>query len=197
MATDLDTTVLAELSRPNLELKVHDVLEDDLPEDDFDLVHMRLVLAWLGEPGVALRRLIGALKPGGWLVAEEMDFVSAVPDPRLHADERELIERAVQAHNVVLADQNRFDPFYGRRLVGDLEDAGLATVGSEGRAYMWQGGGPGGAIWRLTLEQLRDPMIASGLVTSADLDTLVGLCDDPRLRIMSQVVMAGWGRRTA
>ena len=86
MATDLDTTVLAARSHPNLEIKVHDVLEADLPEREFDLVHMRLVLAWLGEPGVALRRLIDALQPRGWLVAEEMDFVSAVPDPRLHSD---------------------------------------------------------------------------------------------------------------
>jgi SAM-dependent methyltransferase len=197
LATDLDTTVLAELSHPNLEIKVHDVLEDDLPKREFDLVHLRLVLAWLGEPGLALRRLIEALAPGGWLVAEEMDFVSAVPDPRLHADERDLIERAVHAHNVVLSEQNRFDPFYGRRLVGDLDEAGLAAIDSEGRAYMWQGGGPGGTIWRLTLEQLRHPMIASGVVTSADLDALYELCDDPRLRIMSQVLMAGWGRRAA
>jgi SAM-dependent methyltransferase len=196
-ATDLDTTVLAELSHPNLEIKVHDVLADDLPERAFDLVHMRLLLAWLGEPGMALRRVIEALAPGGWLVAEEMDFVSAAPDPRLGADERDLIERAVQAHNLVLTEQNRFDPFYGRRLVGDLEEAGLADIGCEGRAYMWQGGGPGGTIWRLTLIQLRDPMIASGLVTPADLDALFDLCDDPRLRIMSQVVMAGWGRRAA
>jgi SAM-dependent methyltransferase len=195
MATDLDTTVLAELSHPNLDIKVHDVLDDDLPEDEFDLVHMRLVLAWLGKPGVALRRLIGALKPGGWLVAEEMDFVSAVPDPRLHADERDLVKRAVEAHNVVLAERNRFDPFYGRRLVGDLEDAGLAAVGSEGRAHMWRGGGPGGTIWRLTLEQLRDPMIASGLLTSADVDALMKLCDDPGFSILSQITMAAWGRR--
>ena len=35
--------------RPNLEVRVHDVLEDDLPEGRFDLVHHRLLLAWLRE----------------------------------------------------------------------------------------------------------------------------------------------------
>jgi SAM-dependent methyltransferase len=120
MATDLDTTVLAELSHPNLEIKVHDVLTDGLPSGAFDLVHMRLLLAWLAEPRVALRRLTEALEPGGWLVAEEMDFASAVPDPRLHPDERDLVARAVQAHNVVLGEQHSFDPFYGRRLMGEL-----------------------------------------------------------------------------
>jgi len=42
---------------------------------------MRLLLAWLPHPALALRRLIAALKPGGWIVAEEMDFGSVAPDP--------------------------------------------------------------------------------------------------------------------
>jgi SAM-dependent methyltransferase len=195
LATDLDTTVLAELTHPNLEIRVHDVLADDLPDGAFDLVHLRLLLAWLPEPQVALRRLINALRPGGWLVAEEMDFVSAVPDPRLAADSRDLITRAVQAHNAVLAQQHRFDPFYGRRLVGDLEDAGLTDIGGEGRTAVWRGGEPGGTIWRLTLAQLGDPIVSAGMMTSAELDAFLDLCDDPRVRLLSQITMAGWGRR--
>jgi hypothetical protein len=31
----------------------------------------------------------------------------------------------------------------------------------------------------LTITQLREPMIASGLVTSADIDHMIALCDDP------------------
>jgi hypothetical protein len=62
---------------------------------------------------------------------------------------------------------------------------------------MWRGGQPGGTAWRLTVAQLRDPMIASGLVSAADLDALVPLCDDPGFSIMSQITMAGWGRRPA
>jgi SAM-dependent methyltransferase len=197
LATDLDTTVLAELSHPNLEIQVHDLLADELPEGEFDLVHMRLLLGWLAEPQVGLRRLVASLKPGGWLVAEEMDFVSAVPDPRLDPDTRALVARAVDAHNTVLAERHSFDPFYGRRLVGDLEDAGLTDVGCEGRASMWRGGQPGGTAWRLTLEQLREPMITSGLLSGADLDALIPLCDDPRFSIMSQITMAAWGRRPA
>jgi trans-aconitate methyltransferase len=46
---------------------------------------MRLLLAWLAEPREALRRLCAALKPGGCLLAEEMDFVSVAPDPAMDA----------------------------------------------------------------------------------------------------------------
>jgi len=77
LATDLDTTVLQARSRPNLDIRVHDVLADDLPSAAFDLVHVRLLLAWLPEPRAALERVRRALKPGGWLVAEELDFVVA------------------------------------------------------------------------------------------------------------------------
>jgi SAM-dependent methyltransferase len=197
VATDLDTTVLRDLSHPNLEVRVHDVLADDLPEDTFDLVHLRLLLAWLAEPETALQRLVGALKPGGWLVAEEMDFVSAVPDPRMDEEARALFVRIATAHNLVLVERHGFDVEYGRRVTGDLEDAGLAEVGCEGRATMWRGGQAGGRIWRHTVVQLRDSMIATGLVTAADVDAALALCDDPRLSSLSPVVMAAWGRRPA
>jgi SAM-dependent methyltransferase len=195
LATDIDTTVLAEISHPNLEIRVHDVLTGELPDGEFDLIHLRLLLAWLDGPQRALRRLIAALKPGGWLVAEEMDFVSVVPDPRLPAESQDLVARVVRAHNTVLAKRNGFDPFYGRRLVGDLEEAGLSEIGCEGRVSIWRGGEAGGRIWRLSMTQLREPIIESGMLTPADLDAFSALCDDSRLRLQSQVTMAGWGRR--
>jgi SAM-dependent methyltransferase len=195
VATDLDTTVLRELSHPHVEVRAHDVLVDELPEAEFDLVHMRLLLAWLPDPALGLRRLIAALKPGGWLVAEEMDFVSVAPDPYVDADVARTFSRVAEAHNVVLAEHNGFDHTYGRRLVGDLTDAGLAEIGCEGRVSMWHGGGPGGAIWRLTLEQLRDPLTASGLVTATEVDEVIALCSDPGFRAQSPIAMAAWGRR--
>jgi SAM-dependent methyltransferase len=194
LATDLDTRWVAELSQPNLEVRVHDLLEDDLPEGEFDLVHTRLLLAWLGDPRVGIERLIAALKPGGLLLAEEIDFASSVPDPRMDAAPQALFERAVNAHNTVLAERHSFDPFYGRRAAGDLGDAGLTDTGADGRAAMWRGGGPGGRIWRLSLEQLRDPILTSGLMSATELEAALALCDDPHLTAMSPVMMAAWGR---
>jgi protein-L-isoaspartate O-methyltransferase len=42
VATDLDTTVLRDLSHPKFDVRAHDVAVDDLPEDEYDLVHMRV-----------------------------------------------------------------------------------------------------------------------------------------------------------
>jgi SAM-dependent methyltransferase len=196
LATDLDTTWVAEVARPNLEVRTHDLLADDLPEGEFDLVHVRLVLAWLQpDPRAGLRRLIAAVKPGGWLLVEEMDFVTSVADPRMDAEPRELFERVVDAHNDVLAERHAFDPFYGRSVAADLEAAGLADTGCEGRTSMWRGGGPGGRIWQLTIAQIRDAIVESGRMSAADVDAALALCADPRLVTMSPLVMAAWGRR--
>jgi SAM-dependent methyltransferase len=195
VATDMDTTVLRERSRPHLEIRVHDVLKDDLPDGAFDVVHLRLLLAWLSEPQTALRRLVAALKPGGWLLAEETDFSSMAADPRADAGVRSLFERVAAAHDAALARRHRFDLHYGRRVTGDLADAGLTDVAGEGRVSMWRGGEAGGTVWRLALSQLREPMLASGLVTSADIDAGIALCHDPSFAFVSPIVMAAWGRR--
>jgi SAM-dependent methyltransferase len=195
LATDLDTRWVAELSRPNLEVRVHDLLAADLPAGEFDLVHVRLVLAWLQEPRVGVERLIHALKPGGVLLVEELDFVSAVPDPHMDPEPRELFERVVNAHNSILADRHAFDPFYGRSVAGDLEAAGLTDTGSEGRAATWHGGGPGGRIWQLTIAQIREPIVTAGHMSEAEVEAALALCADPRLTTVSPLMMGAWGRR--
>jgi SAM-dependent methyltransferase len=195
LAIDLDTRWVAQLSRPNLDVRVHDLLADDLPRDEFDLVHVRLVVSWLHEPRAGLERLIGALKPGGLLLVEELDFVSAVPDPHMDPGPRELFERVVGAHNAVLADRHAFDPFYGRSVAADLEAAGLTDTGSEARAATWHGGGPGGRLWQLTIVQVRDTIVTGGHMSEAEVEAALALCDDPRLTTVSPLMMGAWGRR--
>jgi hypothetical protein len=124
-----------------------------------------------------------------------MDFLSVAADPRIDPDARRVFERVVAAHNGALAEQHTFDPHYGRRLLGDLADLGLADVGGQGRAAMWRGGEAGGTVWGLTLTQLRETMLASGRVTASDIDHAIALCHDPGFGFLSQVTMAAWGRR--
>jgi SAM-dependent methyltransferase len=193
LATDLDGTVLRELEHPNLEVSEHDLLTDELPERQFDVVHARLLLAWLPDPEEGLRRILAALKPGGLLLVEEMDFISVAPDLRLDPRARAVFSCVIDAHNTILAGSHCFDPHYGRRLAGELAAAGLVNTGCEGRSWIWHGGGAGGRVWQLTLMQLRESIIASGLATTEELDAALALCADPALRFMSQITMAAWG----
>jgi ubiquinone/menaquinone biosynthesis C-methylase UbiE len=192
LATDLETRYLTE--GPNLEVRTHDLLAHELPKEEFDLVHLRQVLAWLPDRVEALRRLNATLKPGGVVLAEEMDFGTVAPDPRMpHA---ELLLRAIDAHNEALVARSGFDPHYGRKLVGDMEAAGFTDIHGEGRATMWRGTNAGGRIWVLTLSQLRDAIVEADLLSAADIDHAIALCRD-ELRCLSPVLFAAWGYASA
>jgi SAM-dependent methyltransferase len=195
-AIDIDTTQLQHLSRANLAICEHDVTVDDLPWGDFDLVHMRLLLAWLADPGQALRRLIAALRPGGRLLAEEMDFGSVAPAGADAGSERGAVfQRVVLAHNAALTARHTFDPTYGRRVAGALAAGGLTSIGTEGRAQIWRGGDAGGIVWHSTFQQLRSSILATDQVTVEDVDVAMALCTDPGFSFLSQVTMAAWGTR--
>jgi len=78
LATDVDPRFLRTVRLPNLEVRRHDIAIDPLPRAAFDLIHTRLVLMHLPRREEALARMISALKPGGWLVVEELDSASAL-----------------------------------------------------------------------------------------------------------------------
>jgi hypothetical protein len=129
-------------------------------------------------------------------VVEEMDFVSVAADPRCGDTAGALFERAIAAHHRVVQGRG-FDPFYGRRLLGDLRARGLVDVATEGRIFCWSGGSAGATAWRLTLQQLREELIATGEFTASELATAISLFDDPDVAFLSQVTIAAWGHRPA
>lgn len=73
VATDLDVRFLEEIDEPNLEVRRHDVLEDELEREAFDLVHARFLLEHLPRYREALTRMVDALDAGGWIVVEDVD----------------------------------------------------------------------------------------------------------------------------
>ena len=77
VATDIDTRFLEALDSPNLEIRKHNVISDALEEEAFDLVHTRAVLFHLAERDKALDRIAAAVRPGGWLLAEETDRITS------------------------------------------------------------------------------------------------------------------------
>lgn len=196
VATDIDPRFLAALESPNLEIRRHNIVHDPLPENAFDLIHTRLVLGHLSGRNLdsALDRCVAALKPGGWLLAEEMDFVSITPVPWCEAETAERFARAVAAHNRVMVDHG-FDCYYGRQVAHDLETHGLKDVATEGRAFVSTGGSPGARAWQVTLEQVYDEAIATDVISSAELDQVIEHLGDPTFAFLSQITIAAWGRR--
>jgi SAM-dependent methyltransferase len=73
VATDLDVGQMSTNLPGNVEVRRHDVATDEPPGSGFDLVHARLVLVHVPQRDEALRRIVAALRPGGWLLIEDFD----------------------------------------------------------------------------------------------------------------------------
>lgn len=192
VATDLETTYLDEMHGPaNLEVRRHDIVEDDLEEEAFDLVHARLVLEHLPKRDIALDALVRSLRPGGWLVIEDVDYVSGVPISDHGARESQRAE-AVRLREFATAG---VDHFYGRKLPAVLRERGLIDVGNEGRVWIMSGGHPAARWFQHSYAHLRPRLTASGDLTDADVDRMLELFGDPDWAAFSPIFMAVWGRR--
>jgi hypothetical protein len=89
------------------------------------------------------------------------------------------------------------DTQYGRRLVNGLVAAGLKDVEAEARAPIVRGASPPAAQFlRLTIEKLREPLIAEHRVNDAELDDVVAILQDPAVTVMFPLTVAAWGRHT-
>ena len=192
VATDIDTRFLEQIQRSNLKILRHDLTNESIPQDAFDLVHARLVLVHLPERDKVLASLVNALKPGGWLFIEEFDALSIRPDPEVSPFETMLKTNLAMRHIMM---QQGLDLRYGRLLVGHLSRLGLADVCAEGRTSMWQGGSPGTNMMRANFQQLQGAMIASGLITQEQFEQDLGCLNEPDFLMPSPILWAVHGRR--
>ena len=194
VATDLNTQFLDAIRAPNLEVRRHDIVAEELPPGAFDLVHSRLVLTHLADRRRALQRMVAALKPGGRLLVEEVDCVTWLPDPSGDPAAVALFVKGEAAFCRVMSDAG-VDLYYGRRLFGEVRDLGLADVGAEGRVPMVHGGTPSAQELHLTATQLLGRSAAAELLSDEERSAFLRLLERPDFVWMSHMIMAVWGKR--
>lgn len=187
LATDIDTRHLDDIQVPNVEIRSHDVVEDPMPSRPFDLIHTRLVLMHLPAREEVLPRLISSLKPGGWLLLEEHDIF---PVHALAHDHYARVWRGVEA--AVQVAGARSD--WGRHVPQLLTAHGLDKVGAEALAPLFPGGSASAEFWRLSWEQIRQPLLASG-VAPEELDRAMSDFRDPAQWFCAPAMVAAWGRK--
>jgi SAM-dependent methyltransferase len=179
---------------PNLETRRQDIVSDDIGEGVFDLVHARAVLEHVPHRKDALRRMVAAIKPGGWLLVEDTDrgasMITALV--RYMSDDREVSERVMQAFEPLYSSAGA-DPCYGVGLTRALQDCALQDVQGEMRARIL----PGSVshLRHLTLRLVKPQMLAQGLVSEVDADRVIDLTADPRSLVPPLMLVAAWGRR--
>jgi hypothetical protein len=134
-----------------------------------------------------LPRLISVLKPGGWLLLEEHDIfpVHALASGH-YARVWSGFERAVQRAGA------RSE--WGRHVPTLLAAHGLDEVGAEALAPLFPGGSVSAEFWCLSWEQLRQPILESG-VEFEDLDHAMSDLRDPGQWFTAPAMVAAWGRK--
>lgn len=165
-----------------------DVAVDPIPFG-WDVIHARIVLTHLPNRREVLRRLAGALAPGGMLVVEEFathwgPHVLRSPDP----DAQRLLDAYHAALATVMRIAGTAVDTWADSLPLEMHTAGLINVESSYHARTWCGGEPGCMLSFSMLEHRRDQLIAAGF-PQADIGRLRELLLDPRLVIASRPVM--------
>jgi 2-polyprenyl-3-methyl-5-hydroxy-6-metoxy-1,4-benzoquinol methylase len=198
VATDLDTRFIEGHGRSNLEVRAHDILRGAPEAAGFDLVHARAVIEHVSDHDAALAHLLAAVRPGGWVLVEDVDFGGPMGaalarysyPPALAAT----IERLTRAAEAVFAAVGA-DASYGTQLVGALEAAGYEDVGGELHTAIVAGGTE---HWtRGTAEQLGDHLVGTGLLTTADLTHFLALSAERSTHYAPPAMVSAWGRRPA
>ena len=192
IATDINTQFLKSLGKANLDVRRHDIAVDPLPEAAFDLIHVRLVLMHLRERDRILRRIVSALKSGGWLLAEEFDSLSLRADPEVSSTEIPI--KTLSALERLLAKRD-VDLLYGRRLAARMHSLGIIEIAAEARLFMWGARSIGLELLRASIEEVRDEMIELGLIDESEFERDMRLLDDQELLIPSPIMWAVSGRR--
>lgn len=209
LATDVSVALMDGLEEENLEIRRHDILNDPLPDEEFDLVHCRLVLEHLPGRLDALARMAGALAPGGWLVVEDMTFGTECAAGRRGAATIGGLLRGLS----LLMRRNGYDGAFGRRLPIHFARLGLSEIGAEGTQLMLIGGSPGVGWARPTLGRIRDLLVdaesdawpapvrkVTGIpavrkVIERRLDGLDDLLADPEFVYLAPTLVSAWARR--
>jgi SAM-dependent methyltransferase len=186
VALDLDTSLLGWLDEPNVEVICGDVLDIDLPERSFDLVHTRLVLMHIPERRRALERIVSLLRPGGWLVVEELDWMAVRSDSR---PERVALFRAFRDALPTI------DFECGRALLGELSEAGLSDTTADLRVDVIEGATPLARWEQLSIQALTDQVLSAGTATAEQIDAQLAHLEDPDYRGLGFAWVGARGRR--
>lgn len=192
LATDINIRFLDGLAAPNVEVRAHDITTDPLDRDAFDVIHTRLVLVHLPDREAVLRRLVEALRPGGWLVLEEFESLSMKPDPASFPSET--LFKTLDAMWANMGSRGA-DVQFGRKLPPLLEGQGLVDVAADGYVTRFQGGTAGARLMRANFMQTRDALFATGRITEAEFEADLARLEDPDVSWPSSVMWTVRGRK--
>ncbi|MEQ8840997.1 MAG: methyltransferase domain-containing protein [Acidimicrobiales bacterium] len=188
MSTDIDIQFHADMP-DNVIVREHDIATDPLPREHFDIVHARAVLQHVPSREEVIPKLIEALKPGGWLVLEDGQF--------LGFGEQGLAEPYRSIHQIISAggQEEWRDPNFGLQILDRMRAHGLVDLDIVGDLWAMRPGEPSGEWWFMALERAIPHLVAAGMVTEEDGDAAMAQVRAPGFVMLSPASIATIGRK--
>jgi SAM-dependent methyltransferase len=184
---------IAEHSLRNVEVLQGDAKATGLPRASFDLVHARLILVNVPEPQRVVEEMIDLVRPGGVVASHEADWGAFLCDPPSPSWDRLLEVFEAYSRN------NGIDLFVGRKTHRMFRAAGLIDIQVNPVIHLCQPGNNRRNILCDFLENVRDRVLAEGLMTETEfhkrLTELRCHLDDTDTLVISHLFVQVWGRK--
>jgi ubiquinone/menaquinone biosynthesis C-methylase UbiE len=192
-AVQLARQFVADHHLGNVEVLHGDARATGLPRASFDLATARLVLVNVPEPEQIVAEMVALVRPGGVVALHEADSVTNLCDPPLPAWSRLMEARETYAR------MHGIDSFVGRRVPRLLRAAGLVEVQTQPRIHVYPPGHGRRMLHVQFAENLRERLLAFGLLAEAELTDLVEAVtrhlEDPDTLVVSHLYFQVWGRK--
>lgn len=159
-------SVPAQAGAGTITYRLASAYDPELPEGQYDIAFVRLVLCHLKEPDKAVAALARLLKPGGRLVLVDMDMYSILPMPASEHYRRWLELARGHQNNIGV------DYAVGTRLHDLFAGAGLETAFLTADQPIYNTG-PGKHLWVNTWRVALPYIIKAGSATEAEGNDLV------------------------
>jgi SAM-dependent methyltransferase len=174
----------------NIEFRTLDIRNTEI-DAGFDLVYARFLLSHLAKPAGAIDTLSRALRPGGLLIVEDIDFKGSFAWPETAA-----FRRYCELYDAVVRRRGG-DPDIGPRLPILLSEGGFEQIGMHVVQPMALQG-EAKLINPITLENITDAILQDDLARPQEIDQLTqelyAFAADPHTVSGLARVIQAWGR---
>ena len=186
---DLNGRFFHLLDGTGVRLQVADVRSVELAPASFDFIHARLLLMHVPNVPDVLRRFLGWLKPGGWLVVGDFDFSFRIRTVGVGA----LYQRLLDEMSASIASRGG-DATIGSRHPTLLLDAGFEDVDAGGSFPLIVPGDRHAEHLSLNVNIAR-PVLSLPDVSDEDYDELLTAFRSGEPVLTGEVLVTAWGRR--
>jgi SAM-dependent methyltransferase len=186
VAVDIDTRYLDADRAANLEIQQADITQPDYHPGWFDLIHARYLLCHLPDRETVIKRAVGWLKPGGWIVLEEPYSLPA------QQARFPVVQRVLEAYQIQYGKHGA-DLTWARALPAALARSGVTELSFVGNLGCMGNGDKD--RWQPLISKAAPHMIDSGLLRQTDLDEFYELLTDPSFVEIPQLTISAWARK--